>query len=54
MYLRIIVPMYQQESDAEVGGELIAENPLVKQVWLTGLVFTVLIGLTAQVLLGHI
>ena len=52
VYLRIIVPMYQQ-SEVQKSESLVA-MPLVKQVWLTGLVLTVLIGLSAQLLLANI
>jgi len=52
VYLRIVVPMYQQpEKETAVTVETM---PLVKQVWLAGLIFTVLIGLVAEVLLGNI
>jgi len=54
VYLRIIVPMYQQNNDEQAGDVLTTVNPLIKQVWLISLVLTVLIGLAAQVLLGYI
>ncbi len=54
VYLRIVVPMYQQNNDEQAGDVLTTVNPLIKQVWLISLVLTVLIGLAAQVLLGHI
>jgi len=52
VYLRIIVPMYRQSENEET--TKIMTMPLVKQVWITGLVFTILIGLAAQLLLSHI
>ncbi len=57
VYLRIVVPMYQQTGHQHPGDVAITHTetmPLVKPVWLTGLVFTLLIGLAAQVLLGNI
>ncbi len=55
VYLRIVVPMYQQADDqTEIVSNSVVTIPLVKQVWLAGLVFTIAIGLAAQVLLNNI
>ncbi|NOY72078.1 MAG: NADH-quinone oxidoreductase subunit N [Gammaproteobacteria bacterium] len=54
VYLRIVVPMYQQETDSQTEKVLTVENALVKSAWLVCLIFTVLIGLAAQSLLGYV
>jgi len=69
VYLRIVVPMYQAADDKKTVPEsesksepeikskqvtTIFVTPLVKQVWLIGLLLTVAIGLAAQALLGNI
>jgi len=48
VYLRIVVPMYQQPKDAP------GLAPAVTAIWTTALVATVAIGLAAQLLLGRI
>ena len=48
VYLRIVVPMYQQPKRAP----LLA--PAVMAIWTTALVATVAIGLAAQLLLGRV
>jgi NADH-quinone oxidoreductase subunit N len=52
VYLRIVVPMYQQRSDAAAA--IPAPMPLVRLVWVVAFVFTLGIGLTAQVLLRQL
>ena len=52
VYLRIVVPMYQQRSDAVAA--IPAPMPLVRLVWVVAFVFTLGIGLTAQVLLRQL
>ncbi len=52
VYLRIVVPMYQQRHDPGVTD--LTPMPLVKLVWVIALVFTLGIGLAAQVLLGRL
>ncbi len=56
VYLRIVIPMYQQPSDAAVptAASNLTSAPLTKLVWIIALVFTVGIGLAAQLLLGKI
>ncbi len=48
VYLRIVVPMYQQPKEAKVPSRIAAT------VWVISLVFTLGIGLAAQVLLGQV
>ncbi len=59
VYLRIVMPMYQQPtadkpSKSEEKQDNVISLYLVKPVWLVGLIFTVLIGLAAQILLGRL
>ncbi len=58
VYLRIMVPMYQAQShchEAAVDTNVVTIRPvLIKLVWLTALVFTVGIGLAAQLLLKQL
>ncbi len=68
VYLRILVPMYRQQRNSEgvateVDTDVIATPnsesvkmsiPLITLVWVTALVFTLGIGLAAQLLLGHL
>jgi len=56
VYLRIVVPMYQQRNDtaAPTSVSAPAPMPLVRLVWVIAFVFTLGIGLAAQVLLGKI
>jgi len=56
VYLRIVVPMYQQGADS---GETTAVStplatPLVRLTWVVALIFTLGIGLAAQGLLGYL
>ena len=48
VYLRIVVPMYQQPK------EMVATSRLADAIWVVALVATVGIGLAAQILLGQI
>jgi len=50
VYLRMIVPMYQQNDQ----GLELKFMPLITTVWLLSLIFTIGIGLAAQALLGRI
>jgi len=50
VYLRVVVPMYQRAEEATD----IVTMPMVKRVWLVGLVVTVVVGLWAQALLGYV
>ncbi|MFV1981988.1 MAG: NADH-quinone oxidoreductase subunit N [Thiohalomonadales bacterium] len=52
VYLRIVVPMYQQHSESELSATISA--PLIKLVWIIALLFTIGIGLAAQILLGRL
>ncbi len=52
VYLRVVVPMYQRRDDARVKD--LAPMPLVKLVWVNAFVFTLGVGLAAQVLLGQL
>ncbi len=56
VYLRIIVPMYQQTDTHSCHAleSSLLNSTWIKPVWLTGLFFTVLIGLAAQLLLGKL
>lgn len=55
VYLRIIVPMYQQkENDFEVSSNIMVKNSLVTQTWWIALFFTIGIGLAAQLLFDKI
>ncbi len=53
VYLRIMVPMYQQSSR---NGELSTteSTPFITTVWIIALLFTIGIGVSAQLLLGNI
>ena len=50
VYLRMIVPMYQQNDQ----GLELKFMPLITTVWVLSLIFTIGIGLAAQALLGRI
>ncbi len=52
VYLRIIVPMYQQHETTDVAES--APMPLLKLVWVIAFIFTLGIGLAAQVLLNQL
>ncbi len=52
VYLRIVVPMYQQRSSSSA--PMPAPMPLVKMVWIIAFIVTLGIGLSAQVLLGRL
>jgi len=52
VYLRIMVPMYQQQSKNEINEVISA--PLIRLVWIIALLFTVGIGLSAQLLLAQL
>ncbi|MCF6325004.1 MAG: NADH-quinone oxidoreductase subunit N, partial [Gammaproteobacteria bacterium] len=52
VYLRIVIPMYEK-AEADETTQIVA-LPLVKQVFLGALFFTVFIGLAAQILLDKI
>ncbi len=56
VYLRIVVPMYQQHSDTAVPTMVSAPAPmpLVRLVWIIAFIFTLGIGLAAQTLLGKL
>lgn len=56
VYLRIVVPMYQQHSDTAVPTMVSAPAPmpLVRLVWIIAFIFTLGIGLAAQILLGKL
>jgi len=60
VYLRIVIPMYQQHNDAatstpaSTSALTLTPISLVKPVWIIAFVFTLGIGLGAQVLLGQI
>jgi len=55
VYLRIVIPMYQLD-DTTSTLETVTHNstPLISLVWIFALIFTLLIGLAAQTLLGTI
>ncbi len=52
VYLRIVVPMYRPRGDTAAATQ--TPMPLVKLVWVIAFVFTLGIGLAAQVLLGRL
>jgi len=56
VYLRIVVPMYQQPDDATAPAQTAAPKPepLITLVWIVAFVFTLGIGLAAQPILGQI
>ncbi len=56
VYLRIVVPMYQQPNDAAAPTPVSAPAPmpLVRLVWRIAFIFTLGIGLAAQLLLGQL
>ena len=58
VYLRIVVPMYQQGQDTECSAtdtnNSAVSTPLVTLVWIMALLFTVAIGLAAQLLLQQL
>jgi len=56
VYLRIVVPMYQQRDDTPASTPVSTPAPmlLVKLVWVIAFVFTLGIGLAAQALLGQL
>ncbi len=54
VYLRIVVPMYRPRSDTAAPIPALKPMPLVKLVWAIAFVFTLGIGLAAQVLLTRL
>ncbi len=56
VYLRIIVPMYQQGNDAAASGPVSTSPPmpLLRLVWIIAFIFTLGIGLAAQLLLAQL
>lgn len=52
VYLRIVVPMYQQRNSSSA--PIPAPMPLVEMVWIIAFIVTLGIGLSAQVLLGRL
>jgi len=52
VYLRIVVPMYKQQTNDDT--QTAMSGVLITFVWISALLFTIGIGLAAQLLLGHI
>jgi len=55
VYLRIVIPMYQQHTDATMPTPVpaLSPTPLIKLTWAITLIFTLGIGLGAEALLGQ-